>query len=155
MLRNIDFKQLHTVLFISSASIATFIANAMGGLNKEIKILLFCMVIDYITGVLAAILDKNISSAIGKKGIIKKIGMLILVSCLYVFDHYVFNMGGSLQSVICLICISNEAISILENLDSIGVPLPQSLIKFFKQFKEMEEEQLDDDLKQIVGEGGK
>lgn len=150
MLSQIDLKQMHTLMILGSASIATFVCNAIGGLEKEIKVLLFCMVVDYITGILAALLDKNLSSAIGKRGIIKKLAMLILISCLYVFDVYVFNMGGTLQSIVAMICISNEAISIMENLNVCGVPLPEKLIQFFKQFQEQEEKALDDSLDKII-----
>lgn len=82
---------------------------------------------DYLTGVLNAIKRKKLSSEIGFKGLLKKIGILLCVAVGHILDAYVLKQGSVLTAAVQLFFIANEGISILENLGRLGVKYPQKL----------------------------
>lgn len=84
------------------------------------------MSIDYITGVCAAIVNKQVSSRIGARGLAKKIGILCVVSLATLIEKNVIDTTA-LRTAVILYYISNEGISIFENITRIGVPVPQKL----------------------------
>lgn len=96
------------------------------------------MVIDYVTGIISAYLKKEISSAIGFKGIAKKVFIMLLVAVGHILDVYVICDGSLCRSAVIGFYIANEGISILENSGNIGLPLPEKLINVLKQLKENE-----------------
>ncbi len=104
-----------------------------GESNPLIYALIAFVAIDYITGVLLAIRERRVSSKIGFKGISKKIMIFVLVAVGNIIDQYILNSGSSLKTMIIMFYISNEGISILENSDSLGVPLPPKLKNVLKQ----------------------
>lgn len=111
-------------------------------------IFLFLLIIDYLTGVANAIKNKELSSKIGRKGILKKFGYITLVLLGFLIDliiFYTINKIGldlsipevcSFGILITLFLTSNELISIAENLTELGVPMPNFLTKFLKNFQE-------------------
>lgn len=116
-------------------SISTGTLNMLfGGFDVALKTLIWLMVIDYITGVLASIVEgkkstseksKGLNSTIGLIGIVKKLGMICLVMLACLIDYF---MGMSLlRNVVVIGFIFNEGISILENSDRMGIPYPQQL----------------------------
>ena len=105
-----------------------------GGFDMVLRVLLVLIVIDYITGVISAIYNKNLSSAIGFNGLLKKVGILAIVAV----GHMV-SIGlniAEIRSLVIGFYIANEGISILENTGRMGVPLPQKLIDVLAQLKE-------------------
>lgn len=97
--------------------------------------LLSFVIADYLTGVIAAVVNKEISSDIGYKGLLKKIGIFIAVAIANAIDVYVLKSGTVMRSATCLFYIANDGISIVENLFHIGVPFPAKLKKYFAQIK--------------------
>ena len=105
-----------------------------GGFDMVLRVLLVLIVIDYITGVISAIYNKNLSSAIGFNGLLKEVGILAIVAV----GHMV-SIGlniAEIRSLVIGFYIANEGISILENTGRMGVPLPQKLIDVLAQLKE-------------------
>ncbi|MDY3985792.1 phage holin family protein, partial [Dysosmobacter sp.] len=94
------------------------------------------VVFDYITGVCVAIHDQKLSSAIGAKGISKKVMIFILISMSYIADNYFLQAGNTLETVTILFYCANEAISILENAAKIGIPVPEKMKNLFSSIKE-------------------
>ena len=103
-----------------------------GGLDSLIIAFTVFVVIDYITGVLAAIFQKRLSSEQGIKGIIKKIGLFALVIVAQICDT-TFGLDGVVRTTVVLFVVANEAISILENLGNIGVKIPKKLTTVLAQ----------------------
>ena len=96
--------------------------------------LLFCICADYITGILAALYQKNLNSQTGFHGILKKIVILILVSLSYRLGETVHF--PALRDVICTFYIANESLSVLENATAMGIPYSEKLKTVLEQLKE-------------------
>ena len=110
-----------------------FIGWFMGGLDGFIYALIAFVVIDYITGVMCAIVDKKLSSEIGFRGIFKKVLIFTLVGVGNILDVYVIKDGSVLRTAIIFFYLSNEGISLLENASHIGLPIPQKLKEVLAQ----------------------
>ncbi len=110
-----------------------------GAWNSVLEALIFAMVIDYISGVLAAYVnpDMALDSHRGFQGICKKLMILLLVS----LAHFMDNAMG--QQLICVAVtwffLGNEGLSILENAGKAGVPIPAKLKNTLKQLSEERE----------------
>ena len=114
------------------AGIAGFIWGDFNGLFYALKTF---MVFDYISGVLVAISMKKLSSAVGFKGIAKKVFILILVAVGHILGVYVFGSGDVCRDTVIGFYLANEGISILENAAALGLPLPKKLIAILDQLK--------------------
>ena len=121
-----------------------------------IAILLIVMVADYLSGMTKAWMTAELSSQIGLKGIVKKLCYMLVVVTAACVDWLVIEglamIGLSIGKtyyfgvMVCIWLIINELISILENLDAIGVPLPRFLVTMVKRLKkQVEEEKSNDD----------
>lgn len=102
-----------------------FIGKIMGGFDVLMKGLLIFIVMDYITGVMKAILDKRLSSEIGFKGIFKKILILFMVAISHEMDIIFKNIG--IRYIVITFYLVNEGISIIENASLLGLPIPQKI----------------------------
>ena len=113
--------------------IAAILSNIFGGLDALFTALLICIIIDYVTGIMAAIYEKKLNSEVGFRGILKKIAIL----CIVVLAHeleVVVGIGG-IRDLAVGFYIANEGLSILENAGRIGVPLPKKLMEVLEQLK--------------------
>lgn len=112
----------------------------LGGLDGFIMTLMIFVVVDYVTGVLVAITRHKLSSEIGFKGIAKKIAIFCLVAVASLIDANIIKEGNVIRMSVIFFYISNEGISILENVSSLGLPVPNKLKAVLEQLKEEEEE---------------
>lgn len=110
-----------------AAAIGIVIGEFLGSFDDLLYALIAFVVADYITGVLKAITEKNLSSAIGFKGICKKVCIFTLVGVANVLDVHIIGSGCILRSAVIFFYISNEGISIIENAARMGLPVPQQL----------------------------
>ena len=85
------------------------------------------IIVDYFTGVMAACVQKRLSSEIGFKGIAKKVTIFLLVAVANMIDVNIIKTGNAARTAVVFFYISNEGISILENAALIGLPIPQKL----------------------------
>ena len=99
----------------------------IGGFDGFIYALVAFMVCDYITGVLRAIVEKELSSRIGGRGIIKKVTIFLMVGIAHLVDMYLLYDGGALRLAVIFFYLSNEGVSILENAAAIGLPVPDKV----------------------------
>ena len=100
--------------------------------------LLLLVLLDYITGVCVAIQTKTLSSQIGAKGITKKVAMFVVIAFCHVLDTYLLQSETALAALSSVFYLSNEAISILENVGRLGVPLPEKLRSILAALKSKE-----------------
>ena len=113
------------------------LAGYIFGKTDGFIIALLCFVIaDYLTGVIAAFIKKEVSSKVGFNGLLKKITIFVAVAIANVIDVYVLKTNSIMRTATCLFYIANDGISIIENLSIIGVPFPAKLKKYFSQIKE-------------------
>ncbi|CAR95423.1 hypothetical protein [Streptococcus phage phi-m46.1] len=94
------------------------------------------IIIDYLTGIFAAVVEKQLSSSIGFRGIFKKIAILFLVSIGHLIDTAIIKQGGTIRTMVIFFYLSNEGLSILENTVRIGLPIPEKLQAILKQINE-------------------
>ena len=91
------------------------------------------MFVDYFSGVIAAGVKKQISSDIGYAGIMKKLCIFMILAVANVVDANIINAGGAIRNAAIFFYLSNEGISILENVVAIGLPVPEKLKIILKQ----------------------
>lgn len=118
------------------AGLCTVCGFLFGELDGMIIALIAMIVLDYITGVIAAAVEHKLSSEVGAKGIAKKILMLLIVVVANIVDVNVISEGHVLKSVTIIFYIANEGISLLENAGRLGVPLPKKLLDILSQLKD-------------------
>ena len=105
------------------AVVGGFLGYYLGGVNTLLTALVTLMVLDYISGVVAAWFEKKLNSAIGFKGIIRKVMMLVLVAVAVQIDIVAGTNGITRLAVICFM-LANEGLSILENLTRMDIDIP-------------------------------
>ena len=105
----------------------------LGGCDGLLIALVMFVVMDYISGVMCAIADKNLSSEVGFKGICRKVLIFLLVGIANVLDVQVIGTGSVLRTAVIFFYISNEGVSLLENAAHLGLPVPEKLKVVLKQ----------------------
>jgi len=110
------------------------LAGLLGGWDMALKVLVFVVIADFITGVLAAASEGKLASWIGHKGIIKKVTIFIIVALAYQLDC---ALGMAyIRTTVTYFYIVMEAISILENAERTGLTVPDFLRKILKQVRD-------------------
>jgi toxin secretion/phage lysis holin len=116
------------------AGLGGFIGWYLGGLDGFLYALIAFVVVDYITGVLRAVVEKNLSSRIGAHGIVKKVAIFLVVGIANLIDAYlVEGTGAPLRMAVIFFYIANEGVSLLENAAAIGLPVPKKLKEILAQ----------------------
>ena len=118
-------------------SLGKIISFFLGELDGLLYALVIFVILDYITGVCVAIQTKKLASNIGAKGIAKKVAIFLMISVAHVADQYLVESTDVLRSVTTLFYLSNEGISIFENVCKIGLPLPGRLKNLLEKFKDI------------------
>lgn len=90
------------------------------------------MAIDIITGVMKAVVTKELTSKIGYKGFFRKAGIMLVIIIANLLD-LLTGAEFLFRNVAVLFYIGLESLSIIENLGMIGVPLPEQITKYLKQ----------------------
>ena len=116
----------------------------LGGYDGLLYALVVFMVADYITGVMCAVSDKKLSSAVGFKGICRKVLILMLVGIANLLDVQVIGTGAVLRTAVIFFYLSNEGVSLLENAAHLGLPIPEKLKAILAQLHDRAEWDGDD-----------
>lgn len=118
------------------AGVCTVISFLFGDMEGLMVALIALIILDYISGVIAAAVEKRLSSEVGAKGIAKKIFMLLIVALANIVDINVIGDGHVLKTVTVVFYICNECISLIENAGRIGVPVPKKLLDVLEQLRD-------------------
>ena len=116
-----------TKIQIAVTAIGGWAGYFVGGMDGLLIALIVLMSLDYISGVMCAIVDRKLSSAIGFRGICKKVLILMLVGVANIVDLHVVGTGSALRGAVICFYMSNEALSLFENAAHIGLPIPDKL----------------------------
>ena len=116
---------MKTLFNFITGTLLTAIVYFLGGWDMAIQVLVVMMILDYITGILKAIFNKEINSYVGVKGIIKKV----------MLDR-IMGDTGAVRNVVIYFFVANEGISIVENWVAMGLPMPQVIIDTLEQIKQ-------------------
>lgn len=125
---------------IAFATLGGYIGTFLGGADGFLYTLIAFAVLDYSTGVMCAIVNKNLSSEVGFKGICRKVVIFILVGIANLIDVHIIGSGSVLRTAIIFFYISNEGVSLLENASTLGLPVPSKLKEILKQIHNKSEE---------------
>ena len=126
-------KEFWTTIQVIFAAIGGWLGWFLGGCDGLLYALIAFVVIDYITGIMCAVIDKRLSSEIGFKGIFKKILIFALVGVGHIIDFYVIKTGSVLRTAVIFFYISNEGVSVLENAAHLGLPVPKKMKSVLEQ----------------------
>lgn len=125
-------------------SVAGAVGAVLGFLFGEVNGLFWALIAfmatDYITGVIVAVINKQLSSEVGFKGLAKKLLILVFVSLGHIADMYVLGGTPVAMSAVMLFYIANEGLSIIENAGNLGLPVPKKLKDIMIQLKKESEE---------------
>lgn len=114
--------------------VATTFVWLVGGFDVAIQCLIVAIILDYISGLIKAYNTKTLSSNIGFRGILKKVGILVVVMLAVLVDRVTIDNGG-IRTLVIYYFVANEGLSILENLAQAGLPIPKSLKNALKVIK--------------------
>ena len=134
-------KEFWTTIQVIFAAIVGWLGWFLGGCDGLLIALLAFVAIDYVTGVMCAIVDKKLSSAVGFKGIFKKILIFALVGVGHILDTMVIGTGSVLRTAVIFFYLSNEGISLIENAGHLGLPIPAKLKAVLEQLHDRAEKE--------------
>lgn len=124
-------------------SIAGAVGAVLGFMYGEVTGLFWALIAfmatDYITGVVVAAINKQLSSEVGFRGLAKKLMILVFVSLGHIADMYVLGGTPVAMSAVMLFYIANEGLSIIENAGNLGLPVPKKLKDIMVQLKKESE----------------
>lgn len=140
-----NFKIIRATLLTIIGTVGSAIANLFGGWTEDLTTLLMFMGIDYVMGLaIATFWKKSGKSASGAlnsisawQGLIRKGCSLLVVLVGYRLDIAVGT--NYIKTAVIIAFIANEAISIVENLGIMGIPLPSAITKAIDVLKNKSE----------------
>lgn len=112
------------------------VEDVLGGWDGLLSALILFMVVEYLTQILVAILNKKRSNEIVFCGIAKKVSIIFLVAVGNVIDVLVIQNGSIIRTAVIFFYLSNEGIIIIENVAILGLPIPQRLKDILEQLKD-------------------
>jgi len=133
----------NTMQFIF-AVLGGWLGYFLGGCDGLLIALVAFVSIDYVTGVMCAISDKDLSSRVGFKGICRKILIFALVGVANLIDVQVIQTGSILRTAVIFFYLSNEGVSLLENAAHLGLPIPKKLKAVLEQLHDKHNKEEDD-----------
>lgn len=126
-MRNFSTKIVWAKIQIFAAALGGWLGRFWGGMDGLMTALLVFVILDYVTGLMRAASDRKLSSAVGFKGICRKVLIFALVGVGHVLDARVVGTGSALRSAVICFYLSNEGLSVLENAAGLGLPVPEKL----------------------------
>lgn len=126
-------KEIWTWVQVAIAAVGGFFGWFLGGLDGFLYALIAFVVLDYLTGLMCAVVDKKLSSEIGFRGIFKKVLIFVMVGVGHIVDTQIIGDGSVSRTAIIFFYCSNEGVSLLENASRIGLPVPQKLKDILSQ----------------------
>ena len=109
-MRNFSIDIIWAKVQMACAAVGGWLGYFVGGVDGLLTALIVFMVIDYITGLMCAVEDKKLSSAVGFKGICKKVLIILLVGVAHIVDLHVVGTGSALRSAVVCFYLSNEGV---------------------------------------------
>lgn len=128
----------NSIQFVFTA-VGGWLGYFLGGCDGLFYALIVFVVIDYITGIMCAIINQSLSSEVGFKGICRKVLIFLLVGIANILDVQVIGSGSVLRTAVIFFYLSNEGVSILENAAFLGLPVPEKIKIVLEQLHDRSE----------------
>ena len=132
-------KEFWNTIQLIFTAIGGWLGWFLGGCDGLLYALIAFVAIDYITGVMCAVIDHRLSSEVGFKGIFKKVLIFLLVGIANILDVQVIGTGCVLRTAVIFFYISNEGVSLLENAAYLGLPVPEKIKTILEQLHDRSE----------------
>ena len=132
-------KEFWNTIQLIFTAVGGWLGYFLGGCDGLLYARIAFVVIDYITGVMCAIIDRKLSSAVGFKGIFRKVLIFLLVGIANIIDVQVIGTGAVLRTAVIFFYISNEGVSLLENAGHLGLPIPDKIKTVLEQLHDRAE----------------
>ena len=132
-------KEFWNTIQLIFTAVGGWLGYFLGGCDGLLYALIAFVVIDYITGVMCAIIDRKLSSAVGFKGNFRKVLIFLLVGIANIIDVQVIGTGAVLRTAVIFFYISNEGVSLLENAGHLGLPIPEKVKTVLEQLHDRAE----------------
>ena len=132
-------KEFWTSVQVVFTAIGGWLVWFLGGCDGLMYALIAFVVVDYITGIMCAIVDKKLSSEVGFKGICKKVLIFLLVGMANILDVNIIGSGSVLRTAAIFFYLSNEGVSLLENAAHLGLPVPNAMKEVLQQLHDRAE----------------
>ena len=123
---------MQRILFVLGKGIVEVV---LGGWDALLSALMLFIIVEYLTQILVVILNKKISSEVGFCGIAKKVSIFFLVAVGNIIDALIIQNGSAIRTAVIVFYLSNEGITILENVAVLGLPIPKKLKNILEQLK--------------------
>lgn len=140
-MRDFSIDLIWTKIQIAVTALGGWLGYFLGGMDGLLIALVVFAALDYVTGVMCAIADRTLSSAVGFKGVMRKVIIFALVGVGHILDTQVVGTGSALRSAVICWYLSNEGISILENAAHLGLPVPDKLRTVLEQLHDRKEKE--------------
>ena len=140
-MRDFSIDLIWAKIQMAITAVGGWIGWFLGGVDGMLIALIVLMALDYLSGVMCAIADKKLSSAVGFKGICKKVLILMLVGVANIVDTHVVGSGAVLRGAVICFYLSNEGLSLLENAAYLGLPIPEKLKNILAQLHERDKKE--------------
>lgn len=134
-------KEFWNTIQLIFTAVGGWLGYFLGGCDGLLYALIAFVVIDYITGVMCAIIDRKLSSAVGFKGLFRKVLIFLLVGIANIIDVQVIGTGAVLRTAVIFFYISNEGVSLLENAGHLGLPIPEKIKTVLEQLHDRAEKE--------------
>ena len=144
-MRDFSIDLIWAKIQIAITAIGGWLGYFLGGLDGLMIALIVLMTLDYVSGVMCAIIDRKLSSAVGFKGVCKKVFILMLVGVAHIIDLHVVGTGSALRGAVICFYMSNEGLSLLENAAYLGLPIPEKLKEILAQLHDRSKKEGEDD----------
>lgn len=118
------------------AVVGTIVTAWLGGWDIALKVLIYLMILDYVTGFLGAVRQKKVNSEVMYWGGIRKCVILSIVALAVLFDQLLGNPDPVFRTLAIYYYVGREGVSMTENLGKIGVPMPSKFKRAFEQLQE-------------------
>ena len=132
-------KEFWNTIQLIFTAVGGWLGYFLGGCDGLLYALIAFVVIDYITGVMCAIINRELSSEVGFKGIFRKVLIFLLVGIANIIDVQVIGTGAVLRTAVIFFYISNEGVSLLENAGHLGLPIPEKIKTVLEQLHDRAE----------------
>lgn len=133
-------KNIWNAIQVAFTALGGFCGWFLGGFDGFLYALVVFVVIDYITGIMCAINDHTLSSAVGFRGICRKVLIFCMVGIGNILDVNILGDGSVLRTAVIFFYLSNEGVSMLENAAHLGLPIPDKLKEVLAQLNESDGE---------------